>query len=257
MNTRRSRWVTAFLAGILVLTGLSGANAETLRVAVNAEARPFVYIGDDGSLQGFNVDIAKAVCEAMSVTCELVPIPFRDIIGAIQDDKVDFAVASMLHTADRDLLVDFTERYWRSTSTFIGHSGVGLSITETGLTGKRIAVQAGSTQERWLVAKWGTVVSVQSYPKAEDRWQALVEQRADMVLAPTLTAFNFLTSEYGQDFDFIGPAMMEDNLGGEACLTVHEGDDDLRTRLNGALYDIRQSGLYDQISRRYFPISIY
>lgn len=256
MHLTRRQVIFGAASGMALLAS-GDARAENLNVAINTATRPFVFKAEDGTLSGFNVDIARAVCKAMKVTCNLVPIPFKDVIPAIETGQVDFAVSSMLKTPERDLRVDFTDHYWRSTSSFIGLAGAGLSVSAAGLKGKIIAVQSGTTQERWLHEKWPGIVDIRSYPRAEQRWEALANGEVELVLAPTLTAFEFLISTPGQKYDFIGPGMMQDNLGGEACLTLADGNVALKQRLNKALYAIRKDGEYDLISRRYFPISIY
>ena len=51
------------LALALILSFACFANAETFRVGIDAEYPPYTYLNDDGEYDGFDVAMAKRVCE--------------------------------------------------------------------------------------------------------------------------------------------------------------------------------------------------
>ena len=62
-----------FLAAMALSAVGMSAQAETLRFGIDGNYPPFAKQGADGKLQGFDVDIAYALCNAMKVTCQIVP----------------------------------------------------------------------------------------------------------------------------------------------------------------------------------------
>ena len=80
----------------LLLAGITSAQAETLKIATEGAYPPFNYVDSDNTLHGFDVDIAKALCEQMKVECTIVAQDWEGIIPALMARKYDAVVASMI-----------------------------------------------------------------------------------------------------------------------------------------------------------------
>lgn len=253
MNTRRL--LTALL-GFVLAAGPAGA-ADKFAVAVNYNDRPFGYVDDKGELTGFSVTIAKELCKVIEAECTLVPVPFAEFVPGVAEGRFDFAVANVLRTAEREKVVDFTDRYWRSSSSFVARAGAFKDISRAALAGKRIAVQKGAVQERYLRQTYEGVAVIEAYPTNAERNAALIEGRAELMLGSTISHFAFLTTRDGQNFEIVGEPMYGQGLGGEVGLPVRKGRDDLRLRLNEAIGAIVRDGTHSRINNQYFPVSIY
>lgn len=246
------------LAALLVLALAAPAlAADKFTVAVNNNDRPFGYTDEKGELTGFSVAIAKELCRVLQADCTLVPVPFAEFVPGVAEGRFDFAVANVLRTAEREKSVDFTDRYWRSSSSFVGKPGVVRAITPAELAGKRIAVQKGSQQERYLRSTYEGSAVIDAYATNVERNAALTEGRAELMLGSTISHFAFLTTREGQGFELIGEPMFEAGLGGDVGLPIRKGRDDLRQRLNDAIAAIVRDGTHSRINNQYFPVSIY
>lgn len=250
--------LTVMLVAFAAVSGITPAMAtDTFTVAVNNNDRPFGYVDEKGKLTGFSVAIAKELCNVLKAQCILKPVPFAEFVPGVADGRFDFAVANVLRTAEREKFVDFTDHYWRSSSSFVGKPGVVAQVSAAALAGKHIAVQSGSQQERYLRKTYDGIAVVDAYPTNLDRNTALIEGRADLMLGSTISHFAFLTTADGQGFELIGEPMYEQGLGGEVGLPIRKGRHDLRQRLNGAIATIVGDGTYSRINNQYFPVSIY
>lgn len=231
------------------------ARAETpLRVAVDVPYPPFAYEDEQGNLTGFDVDIARALCVEMKRTCDIVPVTFDDIIPAIVGGTVDVGIAGMGDTEERKKLVDFSDRYFRSYSVFIGDPDI-LDVEE--LKGKKIGVQKGTLQEDYLNRELRSDAEIVTFPDLAAIKKALEDGSVDAALIEGLPSYEYLKSEKGSAFELIGPPLRDGNLGGASFIAVSKKTPQVTKQINAAIQAIRASGEYDQINRKYFDFSIY
>lgn len=247
----------ALVAGIVALAVGEARAADALRVAV-APAAGFGTVGGDGRIVGFDADVARALCEEMAVRCDIAILPFAEVMNRLTSGKdVDFAVASVLRTPERERHFLFTDRYWRSSSTFVARTGtIGRPFIEAA-AGRRVAALAGSRQHAFARDRMGGRANVVGYATNDEALEAVRKGEADMVLVPTIAALLKLSSEEGRGMEFVGDAITENGLGGDVAIALPFGREALRDRVNQALRTILLNGRYDAISSRYFPFRIY
>jgi polar amino acid transport system substrate-binding protein len=91
------------------------------------------------------------------------------------------------------------------------------------------------------------------YDTQENAYLDLNSGRIDVLVTDRLPGYDWLNSEQGEGFEFIGDAI---DIGDQIGIAVRKGDK-LRSRLNQAIEAIRADGSYDKINAKYFPFSIY
>ncbi|MGP6087891.1 ABC transporter substrate-binding protein [Antarctobacter jejuensis] len=243
------------VGAIVLMAGM--ATADTLRIGVEGAYPPFSKKEADGTLSGFDIDMALALCEELNRECELVEQEWDGMIPALIARKYDAIVASMSITEDRKKRVDFSEKYYDTPSRFIAKEGATFELTPEGTKGLKIGVLRGTTLQ-CHVEKTFPEADLRLYNTQEDVFADLVAGRLDMQLNNTLQAIDgFLNTDQGQGFAFLGENVDDpDCLGEGTGIAVRKGDP-LAGELTAAIEAIRANGTYATINDKYFDVDIY
>ena len=253
--------VTSFLAAAVVAFGLGAVTAtagDVLRIGVEGAYKPFSWKEADGTLKGFDIDIAMALCEKMGRKCELVEQDWDGIIPALLAKKYDAIVASMSITEERKKKVDFTIKYYNTPAKFVAKKGAGLDMTADGLKGKRIGVQRGTIHQCYLEKAFpGSELVL--YGTQEEVFQDLGAGRIDASISDSVQALEgFLGTDAGKGYEFAGGDQYDKECHGEGSgIALRKGSDELREALNKAIKAIRADGTYGKINGKYFDFDIY
>ncbi len=251
--------MTKFLCfGISIVALLVGAPVSAMGVCVEGAYPPFSEVRPDGTLVGFDIDIANALCGEIGETCEMVRTSWTDMIPALVGKKCDAIVASMSDTAERRKLIDFTVRYYKVPVRFVGAAGSGLSDAPDDLAGRIVGVQRGTTNQTFMTAHYPAAV-LRLYGNQEHVLLDLTLGRLDAVLGESVQLdAGFLKTRAGEGFAFFGTDHFDPAIQGDgAAIGVRKEDTGLRDRLSDAIAAIRADGTYDTIAKRYFDVDIY
>jgi arginine/ornithine transport system substrate-binding protein len=230
-----------------------------LRIGVQNERPPFSFSDDDGELQGFDVEIAWALCSASKSDCQLIPLEFAALLPGLEEGRIDAAVASMTITEERLRRVDFTDKYYQASNRFVARRGSVSDITPAGLAGKTIGVKRGTIHDRYLSDQFAGTAAIRRYGYSDEIFIDLALGRLDLAFADNITLTeSFLKTDLGAEFDFVGPALSDPQWFGRAeGIAVRKGNADLLAQLNQALRRIRADGTYGEIRAKYFDCDIY
>ncbi len=249
----KQTWLVGFF--LILISSPSWAADRVYKVAVDVEYPPFSYTdAKTGALGGFDVDIAKAVCGRLKIDCEILAVPFDEIIPQVEAGKLDVGCAGFAFTEERAKRVIFSNKYFRSSSLFLDLPGTFDGITPEAVKGKKIAVQAGTTQEEYLRETYGDSVELVPLRGFEDIIGAVNDRSADLGFIDGLPGYAYLKSDAGLNLDIIGDPV---HIGQGSCMVLTKGSEALRDRINTAIDDLRLDGEYDAINLKYFDFNVY
>ncbi len=253
------RFTTALAAGLLAFgLGAAAQAQEALRIGVEGAYPPFSWKESDGTLKGFDIDIALALCEKMGRKCELVEQDWDGIIPALLAKKYDAIVASMSVTEERMKRVDFTEKYYNTPAKFVAKENAGFEATAAGLKGKVIGVQRGTVHQCYM-EKIYPDAELKLYGTQEEVFLDLAAGRIDAQISDSIQALEgFLGKPEGKGYAFLGGDQFDLECHGiGAGIALRKGSDDLRKAFNDAIKAIRDDGTYAKINAKYFDFDIY
>lgn len=252
------RLVSKISLGVLALAFTAGTAAAkdwtTVRIGTEGAYAPFNFIDSSGELQGFDVDIAKAVCAKMEVECTYVAQDWDGIIPALTAGHYDAIFASMSITDERKQVIDFSRGYYYSPSAFVTAKDSGLAgSSPEDLAGKTIGAQSATIQAIHLEENYPDS-SHRLYPSQEEVNLDLISGRLDALLVDKLVAMDWLATDEGACCEFVGDDVP---IGGSVGAGVRQEDTDLRDMISAAIDAIKADGTYDAINAKYFDFSIW
>ncbi len=83
----------------------------TVRVAACDTLEPMSYVGGDGELKGFDLEVILMIAKEMDVHVEFTGMEFAAILASVQSGKADIGAGSIIITEERAQAVDFVEYY--------------------------------------------------------------------------------------------------------------------------------------------------
>jgi polar amino acid transport system substrate-binding protein len=230
---------------------------SVIRFLTETNYPPFNFAGPDGNPQGFNVDLARMLCEELKVACTIQMRRFETLIAALNGNQGDAAIASIAATVEMRARVDFTDAYYRTPARFVAKrdSPIDDPLPER-LEGKRVAVVAGTAHEAYLKALF-TEAEVRAYPSADVARLALRRGDVDLLFGDAISLAFWLN---GTDSEsccaFRGGPYIDSRYFGEGIgIAVKKGNDTIRLALNWALFRVWEQGRFTDLWLRTFPIS--
>lgn len=225
------------------------------KIAVEGAFPPFNYLDSNKQLQGFDVDLAGALCEAAKLKCELVIQEWTEMIPNLLAKRNDAIVSSMSMSLERKQKVAFTRRYYDSPSVFIAKKEVDLDGSK--LKNVRLGVTAATSQEAYA-KKFFSDASIKIFAASPELYKGLADGEVDLILEDKLAVYDWLANtKAGTCCEFKGADIKDAEFFGEgAGIAVRPDDRELLTKLDAALDKIQAEGAYDAINAKYFPFSI-
>ena len=244
----------ALIAALFSLFLSQTVMAETIRIATEGAYPPFNMKNSKGELIGFDVDIAKALCEQMKADCKIVAQDWDGIIPGLLAKKYDAIIASMSITPERKRKVSFTDPYYSNYLRFIASTGSKLDISPAGLKGKKLGAQRSTISSQYLEDHYRKGAKVKVYDTQQAAFLDLKAGRLDAVLVDAYPGYDWLSKAENSAFDFVGDRI---DIGDKIGIAVRKGDKALAEKFNKALKQLRASGAYQRINSHYFPFDIF
>jgi polar amino acid transport system substrate-binding protein len=258
-NIMRIALRIALAASAALLTlGVAQAQEKTIKIGTEGAYPPFNNLTADGKLEGFDIDIAQALCDEMKVKCEFVAQDWDGIIPALQAGKFDAIIASMSITPERMEKVDFTHKYYNTPPAIAAPKDTDIKgVTKEDLAGKTIGVQASTTHFNYS-SKTYTDSTIKPYPTAQEYQLDLENGRLDAVNDDIVVISQWLDSPEGACCKLVGTITPVPEIHGEgAGIAIRKGETDLANQFNTAIDAIRANGKYKEINDKYFKFDVY
>jgi lysine-arginine-ornithine-binding protein len=245
-----------FLVPVVLAVLLVGsmALASTLE---EIKARGKIYIGTDatyppmefhdesGEIVGFDIDLGRAIAEELGVEAVFIDTAWDGIFPALDAGKFDIIISSTSITEERLKSKEMSDPYYVTSQAIAVRKDNTTIRGPEDLKGKVVAVQIGTTGDLAVSEMEG--VTVKRFDTIDKAYMEVLNGRADAVvndLSEVAYRMKMLP-----DMKIVATFREGEEKYG---VTMRKGDVELLAAINEALRRIKESGKYDEISRKWF-----
>ncbi|WP_261815430.1 arginine ABC transporter substrate-binding protein [Vibrio gallicus] len=234
------------------LIGLTSAHAmaaqQEIKFAMEATYAPFEYVDANNEIQGFDVDLANALCKQIDAKCTFHNQSFDSLIPALKFKRYDAAISGIDITESRQEQVSFTNPYYDNSAAFVAIKG--KVADQAALKGKRVGVQNGSTHQAYLLEQLPGVTAV-PYSSYQDAFIDMQNGRIDSVFGDTAVVAEWFKKN--DKLSYVGDAVTNKKYFGNGFgIAVNKDNQALVEQLNAALKTVKENGEYKAIFEKYF-----
>ena len=227
-----------------------------IRFLTTADFPPFNYRDTDGQLVGFNVDLARSLCDELGVACTIQAWPWDQAPRALEDRLGDALIAGLAITPENGARFDFSSIYLAFPARFVTPVAAARDFDPAALAGKRVAVRGGSAHAEFLTRYLPDAVQV-PFEAETAALDALAAGTVDAWFGDALRASFWLNLNIGC-CDFAGEPYFRPDLFGEGmAVALPIGQDAVREAIDYGLVRLKRLGVLDEIYLRWFPVSFY
>jgi len=167
------------MTGVKPTPTIGESSSQTLIVGTDPTLPPMEFI-QNGKFVGYDIDLANLLAKQMGVHIVFKNVIFDNIFSALQQNQIDMIISAVTITPERQQKYGFSEQYLNAGQVIITQKTNNTIKLPSDLKGKRIGVQAGTTNEAQAL-KYTTSNLVIKYPTFVQATQALVSGQVDAI----------------------------------------------------------------------------
>lgn len=227
----------------------SASALKVFVIGVDDYVPPFVMLGGNGELYGYDISMMNSLCRMMRVSCTFKSLQWMDLLAAVKNNQVDLAVSSITITPQRAKEFHFSLPYGLSYSRFLTNvnTPVANPFALSSLDGKKIGIDQGTIYEDQASHLGVHNAIIQIYKDTPEALKALTNNEVDYLLLDNPTALYWVANSSGT-FKVIGEPY---SYGLGIAIVVSEQDKALIPFLNQALLQYQNSEDFRQNYHRF------
>lgn len=251
---------------------------KTVTIALEGAYEPWNLTNPDGSLGGFEPELAKDLCARMKVQCKLITQDWDGMITALNAGKFDVIMDALSITPDREKVIAFTHPYAATPAVFVAlKSGPMANLAGTGKTikladthsdpaaikplrealkGKTIGIQAATVYAKFIYDNFKDVATIKEYKTSAEHDLDLTTGRIDAAFDDATYFTSAFSKPENKDLAFTGPEIAGKIWGDGEGLGIRKDDKDLKAMFDKAIAAALADGTVKKLSEKWFKIDV-
>ncbi|HJB86025.1 MAG TPA: amino acid ABC transporter substrate-binding protein [Candidatus Dorea faecigallinarum] len=221
---------------------------DTFTVGFDQNFPPMGFVGDDGEYTGFDLDLAKEVCERQGWEFVPQPIAWETKDATLNSGEID-CIWNGFTMNGREDEYTWSDPYLDNQQVFVVRSDSGIE-SEEDLAGKIVDVQTESSAQAALddnpelADTFGTLQVIPDY----DTGFMELESGAVDAVAMDIVVASYQIESRGADFTILDESIATEEYG----IGFAKGNEALRDTVQATLEEMAADGTMAKISEKWF-----
>jgi len=228
-----------------------------IRFIATDDYPPFDFALPDGTLAGFSVDLARALCDELQIACTVQARRWDTLTSALAENKGDALIAGLAVTERTREQFAFTRPYMLLPGRFVARAGKSPAdaATPEKLGSARTGVVKDSAHAAWLEVYFPKLVLVR-FDNADAQREALAKGDVDVIFGDGVSLAGWLNGSASKACCafFGGPFIDRAYFGEGLAIAVRKNNTALRLALDYGLARLAERGVYAELYLKYFPV---
>ncbi|MDQ0395356.1 transporter substrate-binding domain-containing protein [Labrys monachus] len=271
-------------AAFLALAAFAAAPAQakdwkTVTIALEGAYEPWNLTKPDGTLDGFEIDLAKDLCGRMKVECKFIAQDWDGMIPSLNAGKFDVIMDALSITDERKQVIAFSKPYAATPASFAGLksgplatlAGTGTTVTLTGdaahdkpvvdklreaLKGKTIGIQSATVYTKFLNDNFKDIATITEYKTSAEHDLDVTAGRIDVAFDDDTYFTSAFAKPDNAEMMVVGPEIVGPIWGEGEGAGFRKADTDLRDMFSKAITDAIADGTVKKLSLKWFKLDV-
>ncbi|MEM6451000.1 MAG: transporter substrate-binding domain-containing protein [Cyanobacteria bacterium P01_D01_bin.105] len=222
-------------------------SAGVINIAVPQDSPPFGSVGTNGEPEGYDIEVAKLVAEALEVELELIPVTSTNRIPYLQTGRADLVISSLGATPERAKSIYFSSiPYAPFFSGIYGPASEDVS-SYGDLAGKTVGVTQGALEDLELTDKAPESIDIKRFEDNSVTIAALLSNQVALIATGNTIAGEVIKDNPDKNIE--NKFVMKNS---PCYIGLRRGDLDMLEWVNVFVRNKRFSGEFDALSMEWF-----
>ncbi|GGA78982.1 amino acid ABC transporter [Brucella endophytica] len=230
-----------------------------VRFLTTADFPPFNFIDSGGRLAGYNIDLARAICDELGIgdICQVEAVPWGELLPKLKSGDGEAIIAGLEPTAENRMEFAFSRPYLGLPARFVTRRDAMLD-EPLNLRNKRVGVLGGTAHEAMLRRYFPSAV-IENFIGKEQLFANLKSGKLDAAFGDGMTLSFWLGDKASEGCCAFsgGPYLGPQFLGSGLAIAVLGDNAQLAKAFDHALEALEQKGVLAELYLKYFPIGFY
>lgn len=244
------------LIGTMCATAMSGsvfAAEPTYVVGSGGTYRPFEFENAQKELEGFDIDIIKAIARTENFNIKLINTPWEGIFATLNSGDRDIIISGITITDNRKQMVDFSAPYFPAEQAIVVPKDSAIDSIAA-LKDHKVGVVNSSTGDVVVSDVLGkNSTSIKRFDNTPLMLQELYEDGIGAAIGDVGVVKFYIKTHPEKQFNLVSDAKFERQYFG---IAVAKGNDELRNKINAGLKKIIADGTYAKIYQTWFDSDV-
>ncbi|MGZ6473308.1 MAG: basic amino acid ABC transporter substrate-binding protein [Bdellovibrio sp.] len=217
-------------------------------VGTDAAYAPFESQSANKDIQGFDIEIIKAVAEKAGFSVKVINTPWEGLFSQLDSGDRDILISAITINDERKKVMDFSEPYFEAVQMIalpVGSKVTKLEELKTSKIGVQVGTTGDTVASKLLGKSNPNIKRFEGLPLA---LQELTSGGVDAVISDNGVINNFLANNAKTFKTISDNSFIKENYG----IAVKKGNFELLNKINKGLATIKTDGTYNRIYNSYF-----